>query len=173
MGHMIRRCAELHLQHIASAGDPFEQGSARPLDYGHWSAHKLEGLSHHDLRHGEAVAIGMAMDARYAVHAGILPATEGERICRLLESLGFTLWHDSLDMVAVDGRPAVIDGLREFREHLGGELTITLIGAIGRGFEVHSIDIGHMLEALDWLRDRASGGGAMEDDALRNEVSAL
>lgn len=173
MRHMIRRCAELHLQHIASGGDPFERGSARPLDYGHWSAHKLEGLSHHDLRHGEAVAIGMAMDARYAVLAGILPGREGERICSLLESLGFTLWHDSLDMVAVDGRPAVIDGLREFREHLGGELTITLIEAIGRGFEVHSIDIGHMLEALDWLRDRASGGGAMEDDALRNEVTAL
>ena len=75
--------------------------------------------------------------------------------------------------LAVDGRPAVIDGLREFREHLGGELTITLIEAIGRGLEVHSIDIRHMLEALDWLRDRASGGGAMEDDALRNEVTAL
>jgi 3-dehydroquinate synthase len=173
MRHMIRRCAELHLQHIASGGDPFERGSARPLDYGHWSAHKLEGLSHHDLRHGEAVAIGMAMDARYAVLAGILPAPEGERICGLLEGLGFSLWHDSLDMLAVDGRPAVIDGLREFQEHLGGELTITLIEDIGRGFEVHSINNGHMLAALDWLRDRASGGGAMEDGARRNEVSAL
>ena len=159
MGHMIRRCAELHLQHIASAGDPFEQGSARPLDYGHWSAHKLEGLSHHALRHGEAVAIGMAMDARYAVLSEILPAAEGERICRLLERLGFELWHDSLEIMEADGRPAVMDGLREFQEHLGGELTITLIEAIGHGVEVHSIDNAHMLAALDWLRDRAPGDG--------------
>ena len=39
---MIRRCAELHMRQIAHGGDPFETGSARPLDYGHWSAHKLE-----------------------------------------------------------------------------------------------------------------------------------
>ena len=163
MSHMIRRCAELHLQHIASAGDPFEQGSARPLDYGHWSAHKLEGLSHHDLRHGEAVAIGMAMDARYAVLSGLLPAPEGERICRLLERLGFDLWHSSLDMPGADGAPAVMDGLREFQEHLGGELTITLIATIGHGLEVHSIDHARMLAALDWLRDRASADGASRD----------
>jgi 3-dehydroquinate synthase len=156
MRYMIRRCAELHLQHIATGGDPFEQGSARPLDYGHWSAHKLEGLSGHALRHGEAVAIGMTMDARYAVLSGLLQAAAGERICRLLERLGFTLWHDSLEITGAAGQPAVLDGLREFQEHLGGELTITLIKAIGHGVEVHSIDDAHMLAALDWLRDRAS-----------------
>ncbi|MBT4486204.1 MAG: 3-dehydroquinate synthase [Rhodospirillaceae bacterium] len=155
MEYMIRRCAELHLQHIASAGDPFEQGSARPLDYGHWSAHKLEGLSHHDLRHGEAVAIGMAMDARYAVLAGMLAETDGERICSLLEQLGFSLWHNSLELKSTDGQIAVLDGLREFQEHLGGELTITLIQSVGRGVEVHSIDQANMLAALEWLRDRA------------------
>ena len=168
MSHMIRRCAELHLQHIGSGGDPFERGSARPLDYGHWSAHKLEALSHHDLRHGEAVAIGMAMDAHYAVLSDILPATEGARICDLLERLGFILWHDSLDMTATDGQPAVMDGLREFQEHLGGELTITLIEAIGRGVEVHQIDPGKMLAALDWLRDRAAG-----QTSRRNGAAAL
>ena len=49
-------------------------GSARPLDYGHWAAHKLESLTRHHLRHGEAVAIGMALDARYSVLAGHLAA---------------------------------------------------------------------------------------------------
>ena len=160
MRHMIRRCAELHLRHIASGGDPFEQGSARSLDYGHWSAHKMEGLSGHDLRHGEAVAIGMAMDARYAVLSGMLPAAVGERICRLLERLGFRLWHPSLEISGADNQPAVLDGLREFQEHLGGELTITLIAAIGRGVEVHSIHSAQMLAALAWLRDRAALNGA-------------
>ena len=160
MRHMIRRCAELHLKHIATGGDPFEQGSARPLDYGHWSAHKLEGLSGHALRHGEAVAIGMALDAQYAVLSGMLQGKAGERICRLLESLGLELWHDSLEITGADGQRSVLDGLREFQEHLGGELTITLIESIGRGVEVHSIDGAHMLAALDWLRDRASLNGA-------------
>jgi 3-dehydroquinate synthase len=157
MRYMIRRCAELHLRHIASGGDPFEQGSARPLDYGHWSAHKMEGLSGHSLRHGEAVAIGMALDARYAVLSGLLPEAVGERICRLLERLGFALWHNSLQISGADGEPAVLDGLREFQEHLGGELTITLIEAIGRGVEVHSIDGAHMVTALNWLQDRMPG----------------
>ncbi|MDE0943233.1 MAG: 3-dehydroquinate synthase [Alphaproteobacteria bacterium] len=159
MAYMIRRCAELHLRHIGTGGDPFEQGSARPLDYGHWSAHKLEGLSNHDLRHGEAVAIGMAMDAHYAVLSGMLSEIEGQRICRLLETLGFRLWHDSLEMRAGNGQVgefAVMDGLREFQEHLGGELTITLIAAIGRGVEIHHIDHPKMLAARDWLRERAS-----------------
>ncbi|MFO7752033.1 MAG: 3-dehydroquinate synthase, partial [Desulfobacteraceae bacterium] len=63
---MIRRCARLHLDHIAGCGDPFESGSARPLDYGHWSAHKMEVLSGHKLPHGQAVAIGLALDSFYA-----------------------------------------------------------------------------------------------------------
>jgi 3-dehydroquinate synthase len=77
-----------------------------------------------------------------------------------LESLGLELWHDSLEITGADGQRSVLDGLREFQEHLGGELIITLIESIGRGVEVHSIDGAHMLAALDWLRDRASLNGA-------------
>ena len=50
MAYMIRRGAELHMQQIVQGGDPFESGSARPLDFGHWSAHKLESLSQHSRR---------------------------------------------------------------------------------------------------------------------------
>src|SRR5262249_55076302 len=57
---LVRRCAMLHMRQIAHGGDPFEMGSARPLDYGHWAAHKLEMLTRNALRHGEAVAIGIA-----------------------------------------------------------------------------------------------------------------
>src|SRR5262249_12696066 len=35
MQRLIYRCAELHINHIATSGDPFEMGSARPLDFGH------------------------------------------------------------------------------------------------------------------------------------------
>lgn len=154
MARMIRRCAELHMHQIAHGGDPFEAGSARPLDFGHWAAHKLESLTRHHLRHGEAVAIGMALDTRYSVLAGLLEEGQDERICALLELLGFRLWHPALDARGPDGSLAVLDGLREFREHLGGELTVTLLAGIGRGVEVHAIDEASMLAAMAWLRER-------------------
>lgn len=154
MAYMIRRCAELHMHQIGHGGDPFETGSARPLDFGHWSAHKLESLTHHHLRHGEAVAIGIALDARYSVLAGLLGEGEEIRICSLLEHLGFRLWHPALETTANDGTVAVLKGLRDFQEHLGGELTVTLLDGIGVGVEVHEIDEAKMLEAIGWLKSR-------------------
>jgi 3-dehydroquinate synthase len=153
MAYMIRRCAELHMRQIAHGGDPFEAGSARPLDFGHWSAHKLEGMTRHHLRHGEAVAIGVALDARYSVTAGLLEAGTEERIAVLLEHLGFRLWHAALEKHGEEGL-ILLDGLREFREHLGGELTVTLLDGVGRGVEVHAIEPGGVREAIAWLKGR-------------------
>jgi len=154
MASMIRRCAELHMRQIVHGGDPFETGSARPLDYGHWAAHRLETLTRHHLRHGEAVAIGIALDSRYSVLAGHLRAGEEDRICFLLEHLGFKLWHPALDQRESSGRLAVLQGLQEFREHLGGDLTITLLDGIGSGVEVHDMDPRLILDAIEWLAQR-------------------
>jgi 3-dehydroquinate synthase len=155
MAHMIRRCAELHMHQIAHGGDPFESGSARPLDFGHWSAHKLESLTHYHVRHGEAVAIGIALDARYSVLAGLLPEGGEDRICFLLETLGFKLWHTALRTLDAERRPAILQGLREFREHLGGEFTVTLLTGLGQGIEVHQLDETLMMNAIDWLEMRS------------------
>jgi 3-dehydroquinate synthase len=151
MAVMIRRCAELHLRHIGSGGDPFERGSARPLDFGHWAAHKLEAMTAHDLRHGEAVAIGMLLDSRYSVEAGLLDDASLTRIDRLLGALGLPRFHAALDQGA-GGRPAVLAGLDEFREHLGGDLTITLLRGIGQAIDVHQIDEALLARALTWMR---------------------
>ena len=152
VSHMIRRCAELHMRQIAHGGDPFETGSARPLDYGHWSAHKLEALTAHELRHGEAVAIGLALDTRYSVQVGMLAAGGEDRVHVLLKRLGFHLWHPALESRDADGQWQLLRGLQEFREHLGGELTITLLRDIGVGEEVHQMDAKEILAALVWLR---------------------
>lgn len=136
---LVRRCAELHVRHIATSGDPFEMGSARPLDFGHWAAHKLETLSNHQLRHGEAVAIGIALDTLYSVEMGMCPAPVADAVLSLFKSLGFSLWHAAVDQRQGERR-CLLGGLQEFREHLGGELTITLLEGIGAGVEVHSMD---------------------------------
>lgn len=154
VAHLIRRCAELHMRQIAEGGDPFEQGSARPLDFGHWAAHKLETLSRNHLRHGEAVAIGIALDTRYSVLAGLLPEGEDLRVAVLLEHLGFRLWHPALARVDAAGRPQVLAGLEEFREHLGGRLTITLLAGIGRGVEVNAMDAALVESTIGWLSAR-------------------
>ena len=157
LGALVRRCAALHLAHIASGGDPFEMGSARPLDYGHWAAHKLEVLSRHDLRHGEAVAIGMLLDARYAERVGMLPAAELERLGSLLSRLGLPTYHRALGE-KLGERLAVLAGLEDFREHLGGVLSVTLLERIGRGREVTALDDGVVAAAIAWLAER--GGSA-------------
>ena len=154
MRHLIRRCAELHLDHIATGGDPFEAGSARPLDFGHWAAHKLEQLSRFTLSHGDAVAIGIALDVIYSRNTGLLEAPACERILRLLETLGFRLFSDHLLHSDAGDHPHVLAGLEEFREHLGGELSITLLKGIGCAVEVHEMNPAKIIEAIHELRGR-------------------
>jgi 3-dehydroquinate synthase len=154
MERLIYRCAQLHLNHIATSGDPFEFGSARPLDFGHWSAHKLEQLSEYKIRHGEAVAIGIALDTIYARLGGMLDAPSAERVLSLLEDLGFELFANELLHSGSGDSLLVLDGLEEFREHLGGELTITLLKGIGEGIEVHEISLPRMAEAIRELETR-------------------
>jgi 3-dehydroquinate synthase len=146
----IRRCAELHLGHIATAGDPFERGSARPLDYGHWAAHKLETLTEHALRHGEAVAIGMALDACYAVANGLLAPEARLRLLQLLQALGLPTFHPLL-LAEFHGKSLILEGLREFREHLGGALCVTLLTAVGSGIEVRDMDPELIRSSIAWL----------------------
>ena len=156
MRRMIHRSAELHVQHIVGGGDPFEFGSARPLDFGHWAAHKLEQLSDFQIRHGEAVAIGMAIDVVYSRNIGLLDSDSVERILRLLQSLGLPLFANELLHLDGEQQPMVFRGLEEFREHLGGELTLTMLQGIGRGVEVHDVILPRMLDAISELRQRHS-----------------
>jgi 3-dehydroquinate synthase len=155
MKQLIRPCAELHLDHIATGGDPFEAGSARPLDFGHWSAHKLEQLSHFTISHGEAVAIGIALDVIYSREIGLLNPAAAARVLDLLEKLGFKLFADELHNADNDNLPALLSGLEEFREHLGGELSITLLSKIGFGVEVHEMNPRAIAAAVAELHTRA------------------
>ncbi len=158
MEHAVYRCAQLHLGHIAGSGDAFEQGSSRPLDFGHWAAHKLESLTGYALRHGEAVAMGIALDSTYAHLAGHLPRADWARILSLFGALGLVVFHprmlDALD-TPEDPR-SLLHGLEEFREHLGGQLTVMLLGGIGRGLEVHEMDLALLARCVRWLAQHAT-----------------
>lgn len=149
MQYLIRQCAFLHMQHIAG-GDPFETGSSRPLDFGHWSAHKIEQLSRFEIRHGEAVAMGIALDTAYSFVSGRIDELQAKRIIDLLQAIGFLITHPLMEIR--DERSPVVEGLNEFREHLGGKLTIMLLKAIGSGEEVHALDVDLLKKAGEWLK---------------------
>ncbi|KAA5538790.1 3-dehydroquinate synthase [Adhaeribacter rhizoryzae] len=153
MQYLIYRCAEMHLQHIAG-GDPFEQGSSRPLDFGHWSAHKMEALSNYEIRHGEAVSLGIALDSVYSHLTNRISADELEQILTVIHTLGFDLYVPELDEHLEDASHpnSLLHGLQEFREHLGGKLTITLLDRIGKGVEVNRMDNELIIASIQYLK---------------------
>lgn len=159
-GPVIRRSAELHLQHITAGGDPFEALEARPLDYGHWSAHKLEVLSNFELKHGEAVSIGVAVDTVYSSLAHGLPVEDADRVLDCLRRLGLVLDHPALHDTS-----RLFAGLEEFRQHLGGRLTLTMLPGIGRKIDVHELDREKMLSAIrrvsEFARETSRAGRAL------------
>lgn len=171
MEQVIRRSAALHLTHIATGGDPFELGSSRPLDFGHWSAHKLEQLTDHGLGHGEAVAIGIALDTTYSYLAGFLPEDDWRRIISIFPAMGLPVYVPELGQNLADEGSVrnVLRGLDEFREHLGGTLTILMLRSIGAPFDVHEIRRDVMIRSIGVLRDFEHAQRLRKDREARDE----
>jgi 3-dehydroquinate synthase len=149
----IERCARLHLDHIAHSGDAFETGSSRPLDYGHWSAHKIEMLSGFSMGHGQAVSVGIALDSFYAWQRSLISRTELDRILTALITCGLPVWSRYLTVTDTSGRLEIENGLEEFRQHLGGRLTFTMPDGIGQTCERHEMDFDIVKKGIDFLKD--------------------
>ncbi|MFP5080636.1 3-dehydroquinate synthase [Pedobacter sp. JCM 36344] len=150
MNHLIKLCAQLHLNHIGG-DDPFETGSARPLDFGHWAAHKLEQLSNFGVLHGEAVAMGIALDSTYSFLKGMLTEEKLHRILKSLVKLGYDISNPYIQINDLES--PILKGLAEFQEHLGGRLSITLLTDLGTGEEVHEMDQQLLIKASKYVRD--------------------
>ncbi|MFB3893124.1 MAG: 3-dehydroquinate synthase [Phycisphaerae bacterium] len=155
MEQVVYRTAVLHLDHIRTTGDPFEFGSARPLDFGHWAAHKIEAMTGFRIGHGQAVAVGVAMDSFYAMRHGLLAETDLAGILDAMLACGLPIWLDELDRRTADGPLEVLDGLEQFREHLGGSLTVTLPKGVGAKCEVHQMNIETIEEAVCFLKGKS------------------
>jgi len=154
MEQVVRRCAILHLDHIRTSGDPFEFGSARPLDFGHWAAHKLESMSDYAIGHGQAVSIGIVLDSYYAMREGLITSDQFDRIIKSLLACGLPIWTDLLQERTPDGLLVILDGLNQFREHLGGALTVTLPKGLGSKCEVHQMSFDLIEQGVKELKRR-------------------
>ena len=154
MERTVAWCARLHIDHITTCGDPFETGSARPLDFGHWSAHRLESMTDNGLRHGEAVAVGIALDLHAAVDLGLITANACEYVCSILDRSGLALWHPALESRSESGELEVLVGIQEFREHLGGELTVAMPKGLGDKVDIHDLPEDLVIRSIEALKER-------------------
>jgi len=154
MERLVRRSATLHLDHIREGGDPFEAGSGRPLDFGHWAGHRLEDMTAYELRHGEAVAIGIAIDMHCAAELGLISATDFEYVCAAMERCGLVLWHDALASRNENGTLDVLKGLEQFREHLGGQLTLAMPDGLGGKKDINELSAESVERAVAALKER-------------------
>lgn len=82
---MLARAIQVKIRVVEE--DPFEQGRRAVLNLGHTFGHAFERLANFEMRHGEAVAIGLVCAARLAVHLGYCPAEVKGRIIALLQKL--------------------------------------------------------------------------------------
>jgi len=98
--------------------------------------------------------VGMAIDLIYARRTGLLPEPIAERILGVIQQLGFELYAPVREIRRPSGRQDLMDGLEEFREHLGGRLTIPMISAPGCRVDLHEIDGPVVKAAYDELQAR-------------------
>ncbi len=150
----VKRSAILHLHHIGTGGDPMEKGESRPLDFGHWSAHKLESMSNHAISHGTGVSIGIAIDTMIAFMLGFISLRERDMIMESLQKSGMTIFTPLLQKRDKNGKLVVYHGIEEFREHLGGKLCITLPSGLGNRTEIHHLHEDKVEEAIKLLEQR-------------------
>lgn len=68
--------------------DPYEKGFRAALNLGHTVGHAVEVVSKFELRHGEAISIGMVAEAKYAERVGIAPKGLTDVISKVLSQLG-------------------------------------------------------------------------------------
>ncbi len=160
----IRSSVLMHLHHITHGGDPFEMQEARPLDFGHWSAHKLEQLTEYRLRHGEAVSIGVALDTLYSHLVLGLDRSDAFNAVQALLDLGLPIYDSHLES------QQIFDGLEEFRQHLGGRLTLTMIRGVGSAIAVHDVDLAAMANAISMLRTLHEQSAAKQGSATCQQI---
>jgi 3-dehydroquinate synthase len=87
----------------------------------------------------------------------MLGEAEWRRILGLLRALTLSVYAPELDSALDDAEHprSLLRGLDEFREHLGGELTVMMLRGIGKPADVHTIDAPLMVRAIRLLADVA------------------
>ncbi len=124
LSHAIRRSCEIKARIVAA--DEREAGVRALLNFGHTFGHAIESASGYgSWLHGEAVATGMALAARFSARLGRLPAADAERLVALLRRL-------RLPVDPPRFAPGVwLDFMGRDKKNEGGRITLVLLDGLG------------------------------------------
>jgi len=121
--------------------DPYEKGFRAALNLGHTVGHAVELVSQFELRHGEAIAIGTVVEARYAEQIGIAQNGLADKIAKTLSALGLpTQIPDDMP------RREIIRAMRVDKKKTAKAIRFALPVAIGKVELVEVTDLESVLE---------------------------
>jgi 3-dehydroquinate synthase len=124
LSHAIRRCCEIKAAIVAA--DERESGERALLNFGHTFAHAIESATGYGTwLHGEAVAAGMALAARFSVRTGRLRADDAERLVALLRRLGLPV-----DAPRI-ARETWLEFMARDKKNEAGRVTLILLERLG------------------------------------------
>ncbi|HEV2438457.1 MAG TPA: 3-dehydroquinate synthase [bacterium] len=129
--HTIERCAAYKARIVAA--DERETGERIVLNYGHTIGHAIEAAAgYRGLRHGEAIAVGMTLEARLAVRLGLCKPGLLERQTALLEQTGLPVRLAGLGAARPGGAAAILGAMTHDKKARAGRLRFVLPVEIGR-----------------------------------------
>ena len=127
LAHIVRRSCEIKAAVVGR--DEREHGERALLNLGHTFGHAVESATgYREWLHGEAVGAGLVMAAAMSVTCGFLPATDAQRVRRLVERAGLPTRIDTVSAATV------LDHMKIDKKVLGGRLRLVLLRAIGKAF---------------------------------------
>lgn len=134
---------------IVAADEKETAGVRALLNLGHTFGHALEaetGFSDR-LLHGEGVALGMVLAARFSARQGLMPMADAERIARHIAAVGLPASLAALDLNCKGSRLA--EHMMHDKKMDGGTLPFLLMRGIGQTFLDRNVDLGVVATFLD------------------------
>lgn len=145
---VIERSCEIKNQIVAQ--DFYDMGIRSILNFGHTMGHVIEILENYHVRHGEAIAMGMIIEAYIAVIKGIADMSLVETCLEI-----FKLYHLPLKTQVLQDAHAVLNCLYRDKKNKHQEIHMILLKNIGevyieQGFYTHAVSEEEILTALAW-----------------------
>lgn len=136
IGEIIRRAIAVKIQVIEA--DPFEGGLRAVLNLGHTIGHAVEKVSNYQLRHGEAVAIGLVAEARLAEQVGVAQSGLVDEIACVCKLIGLPV-----DIPKDFDREDILEAMKVDKKRQGAKFKFALpvkIGEVRPGVEVSDLE---------------------------------
>ena len=138
-----------HKARIVAADERETTGERALLNLGHTFGHALEAQTGYSsgLLHGEAVAIGMVLAARYSARLGLMPKASAERIARHFDTVGLRSKLATLGLDC-DGRTLAAHMLHD-KKMDAGTLPFVLMKGVGQAYLDKSVSLDDVAQFLD------------------------